>query len=36
VGGPSGSRLRFWSLLGAVGVGYVITAALTALRTLGF
>ena len=30
-----GSRRRFWSLVGAVGAGYVIAAALILLRAAG-
>lgn len=33
--GFAGSRRRFWSLIGAIGASYVITAALIALRTAG-
>ena len=29
----AGSRRRFWSLVGAVGISYLVTAALIASRT---
>ena len=35
MGGIAGSRRRFWSLIGAIGVSYAATAALIALRTVG-
>lgn len=35
VGNNAGSRRRFWSLVGAVGTSYVITAALILMRTSG-
>lgn len=31
----AGSRRRFWSLVGAVGISYLVTTALIAARTAG-